>query len=47
MHDKELLVIFEAFKSWQHFLEGLAAAINMVMDHKNLEYFTSTKKLTR
>src|SRR5260221_3124241 len=46
-HNKELLVIFKAFKSWQHFLEGLAAAINTVMDHKNLEYFTSTKKLTR
>src|SRR6266436_6815880 len=47
MHDKELLAIFEAFKSWRHFLEGLAAAIDTVMDHKNLEYFTSTKKLTR
>src|SRR6266478_3539012 len=47
MHDKEFLVIFEVFKSWQHFLEGSATAINMVTDHKNLEYFTSTKKLTR
>src|SRR5258708_37427739 len=47
MHNKELLAIFEAFKSWQHFLEGSAAAINTVMDYKNLEYFTSTKKLTR
>src|SRR5260221_11407626 len=47
MHNKELLVIFEAFKSWQHFLEGSATAIDMVTDHKNLEYFTSTKKLTR
>ena len=46
-HDKELLAIFKAFKSWQHFLEGLAMAIDTVMDHKNLEYFTSTKKLTR
>src|SRR5260221_1947486 len=46
-HNKELLVIFEVFKSWQHFLEGSATAINTVMDHKNLEYFTSTKKLTR
>jgi len=44
-HDKELLAIFEAFKSWRHFLEGVAATINTVMDHKNLEYFT-TKKLT-
>jgi len=47
MHNKELLAIFEAFKSWQHFLEGSATAIDMVTDHKNLEYFTSTKKLTR
>src|SRR5258708_33638115 len=46
-HDKERLAIFEMFKSWQHFLEGSATAIDTVMDHKNLEYFTSTKKLTR
>src|SRR5258707_7801267 len=44
-HDKELLVIFEAFKNWQHFLEGSAKVINMVTNHKNLEYFTSSKKL--
>ena len=47
MHDKELLVIYEAFKSWCHYLEGLAKTINTVTDHKNLEYFTTTKKLTR
>src|SRR5258708_2191854 len=45
-HNKELLVIHEAFKSWHHYLEGLAKTIDTVMDHKNLEYFT-TKKLTR
>src|SRR5258708_38015704 len=45
-HDKELLEIFEAFKSWRHFLEGAAATIDTVMDHKNLEYFTTSKKLT-
>ena len=38
-HDKELLAIFEAFKIWQHYLEGLAYPIDIVMDHKNLEYF--------
>src|SRR5258707_12709879 len=43
----ELLVIYEAFKYWHHYLEGSAKTINMVMDHKNLEYFTTTKKLTR
>ena len=46
-HDKELLAIFEAFKSWRHFLEGTATTIDMVTDHKNLEYFTTSKKLIR
>src|SRR5258707_13924131 len=46
-HDKELLAIFKAFKNWQHFLEGSAKVIDMVTDHKNLEYFTSSKKLLR
>jgi len=45
-HNKELLAIFEAFKIWQHYLEGLAYPINVVMDHKNLEYFSTTKVLT-
>src|SRR5258708_7133844 len=45
-HDKELLAIFEAFKNWQHFLEGSAEVINTVTDHKNLEYFMSSKKLS-
>src|SRR5260221_10117882 len=34
-HDKELLAIYEAFKSWHHYLEGLAKTIDTVMDHKN------------
>ncbi len=46
IHDKELLVIFEAFKIWWHYLEGLAYFINIVMDYKNLEYFFTTKMLT-
>src|SRR5260370_3366573 len=44
-HDKELLAVFEAFKNWQHFLEGSAKVIDTVTNHKNLEYFTSSKKL--
>ena len=46
-YDKELLAIFEVFKIWRHYLEGLAYPINVVMDHKNLEYFSTTKVLTR
>src|SRR5258707_14297310 len=45
-HDKELLAIFKVFKNWQHFLEGSAEVIDMVTNHKNLEYFTSSKKLS-
>jgi len=46
IHDKELLAIFKAFKIWWHYLEGLAYPINVVIDHKNLEYFSTTKILT-
>ena len=45
-HDKELLAIFEAFHVCQHFLEGSGAPIDVVTDHKNLEYFSATKVLT-
>ena len=46
-YDKELLVIFEAFKIWQHYLECLAYSINIVTDYENLEYFSTTKVLTQ
>ncbi len=45
-HDKELLAIFEAFKYWRHYLEGSTDPIDVVTDHKNLEYFSTTKILT-
>ena len=47
VHDKELLAIFEAFRVWRHYLEGSAAPVDVVTDHKNLEYFSTTKLLTR
>ena len=46
VHDKELSAIFEAFKQWRHYLEGLAEPIDVVTDHKNLEYLSTTKLLT-
>jgi len=46
IHNRELLVIFEALKIWRHYLEGLDYPINVVMDYKNLEYFSTTKVLT-
>jgi len=45
-HNKELLAIFKAFKIWQYYLEGPAYPIDIVMDHKNLKYFSTTKVLT-
>jgi len=45
-HNKELLAVFDCYKAWHHYLEGSGNLIDMVMDHKNLEYFTSMKKLT-
>jgi hypothetical protein len=45
-HDKELLVVFDAFKTWRHYLESPHHVIDVITDHKNLEYFLSTKMLT-
>ena len=45
IHDKELLAIFEVFKIWRHYLERSTLLINVVTDHKNLEYFLTTKIL--
>ena len=45
VHNKELLVIFEVFKTWCHYLKGLGDPINVVTDHKNLEYFSTMKVL--
>ena len=47
IYDKELLAIFAAFKEWRHYLEGILNTIEVITDHKNLEYFATTKLLTR
>jgi len=46
IHDKELLVIFEAFKKWQHYLENTSTPVEVFMDHKNLTYFCGSKVLS-
>jgi len=46
-HDKELFATFEAFKTWRQYLECRHHRIDVIMDHKNLEYFSSTEMLTR
>jgi RNase H-like domain found in reverse transcriptase len=46
IHDKELLAVFDTFCAWCMYLEGAVHTISVITDHKNLEYFTSTKLLT-
>jgi RNase H-like domain found in reverse transcriptase len=41
------MAIYEAFKAWKHYLEGTEVLINVVMDHKNLEYFYTIQILSR
>jgi len=45
IHNKKLLVIFKVFKIWWHYLERSASPIDIVIDYKNLEYFSTTKVL--
>ena len=33
IHDKELMAIYDAFKRWQHYLEGAGTPIDVVTDH--------------
>jgi hypothetical protein len=47
VHDKEMLAIVTAFKEWEHMLKSVAGAITVYTDHKNLEYFATSKVLTR
>ena len=47
VHDKELLAIVEAFTRWRHYLEGSGMPIDVVTNHWNLQYFSTTKILTR
>jgi len=45
VHNKELFTIFEAFRIWRHYLDGSATLVDVITDHKNLEYFSTTKTL--
>ena len=38
IHDKELLVIVDAFKHWCRYCVGVTNQVQMFSDHHNLEY---------
>ena len=46
IHDKELMAIYDAFKWWRHYLEGASTPIDVVTNHRNLQYFSTMKVLT-
>jgi hypothetical protein len=46
-YDRELLAIVETLKQWRHYLEGANHKVLIQCDHKNLEYFQTSKVLSR
>jgi hypothetical protein len=47
IYDKELLAIIRAFEEWRPELEGATHDITVLCDHRNLQYFMTTKDLSR
>ena len=43
IYDKELMVIIRCFEEWCTELESTLHPIQVLSDHRNLEYFMSTK----
>jgi hypothetical protein len=46
IYNKELLAIIKALDAWRHYLEGNKHTIDILTDHKNLEYFKKAQKLS-
>jgi transposase InsO family protein len=47
IYDKELLSVVLSLEEWRQYLESAQFEITVLTDHKNLEYFMSTKMLNR
>jgi transposase InsO family protein len=47
IHDKELLAIKDAFQEWRSYLIGAEHSIRVLTDHRNLEYFMTSRMLNR
>ena len=47
IYDKELLAIIKSLEEWRPELHGAQEPFEIVTDHKNLEYFTTTKALNQ
>jgi len=47
IYDKELMAIIKALEEWRPECEGAAYPLQLITDHKNLEYFMTKKLLNR
>ena len=47
IYDKELLAIIKSFEEWHPMLEGAGLLVKILIDYRNLQYFISTKQLSR
>ena len=47
IYNKEFLAIIKAFEMWKSELEGTQDPVQVIIDHKNLEYFMFSKFLNR
>ena len=47
IYDKELLAIIRCLEHWRPELESTDIPVEVITDHKGLEYFMSTKELSR
>ena len=46
IYDKELLAVISALKEWRGELTGLKYQFVILSDHKNLQYFMTTRRLS-
>ena len=47
IHDRELLSVLQSFQEWRHLLEGARHKIEVLNDHRNLQYFMVSQDLNR
>ena len=47
IYNKELLTIVNAFEKWRAYLKGSKYSVKVYLDHKNMLYFITTKKLNQ
>ena len=45
--DKEALAIIKGLQNWRHWLEHMKLPVQILTDHKNLEYFAKPRALNR